>query len=62
MPRPFTVGELVTLLRVYRNDMPVLLEGDGNQVIGVTRQGTGLGERIVLETNFIAFGLGARDG
>jgi hypothetical protein len=50
MPRPFTVGELVTLLQAYRNDMPVLLEGDGNQIVGVTKQSSELGERVVLET------------
>jgi hypothetical protein len=62
MPRPYTVGELRTLLEAFPAGMPILLTGDGNQIIGLSKQAGLTGEHLLLETRFIFYGLGARDG
>ena len=40
MPPVLTVGQLVALLSAYAGELPVLLEGDGNQITGVVKQDT----------------------
>ena len=59
-PAPlFNVGTLKAALSQFPDELPVLLEGDGNQIIGLDRKG----DRVTVRTNYVSrMGLGSRDG
>jgi hypothetical protein len=49
-----TNGELIDALSRYPREDPVLINGDGNQILEVVWESTDLGDRVIIQSSYVA--------